>query len=323
MAMKLDTALKLYIALYVLCFALTWFISVPMLIHVSPENECLLFVTPYVRYGSAATCYLMGLAPIFVAVCALVMIVLHIMQLKSLRAFLSKPGPWRSADYERPPHIYWRMVVFHGIVTVIVVTITSILTAGYVDTCQNLYREVKTTIRGRFEVGKWGGSKGTNELYDRFANDHSIERYVNDRTDPWGRSASERSITCRSILTDFEIHYQLKLNRLNDPYNNAYIGPYSENERGLAGIRHTTIRDNLILELCLAGRRGARGGSGGLSPTSGFNPRNSASNQSMNSFQDPNRGYPVNYNDQSMDQEQYDLNEPEGYRTRLGNSSMI
>lgn len=34
-------------------------------------------------------------------------------------------------------------VVFHGIVTIIMVTITSILTAGYVDTCQNLYREVK------------------------------------------------------------------------------------------------------------------------------------------------------------------------------------
>lgn len=576
MAMKLDTALKLYIVLYVLCFALTWFISVPMLIHVAPDNECLLFVTPYMRYGSAATCYIMGLTPIFVAVCALVMIVLHIMQLKSLKAFLSRPGPWRSADYERPPHIYWRMVVFHGIVTIIMVTITSILTAGYVDTCQNLYREVKTTIRGRFEVGKWGGSKGTNELYDRFANDHSIERYVNDRTDPWGRSASERSITCRSILTDYEIHYQLKLNQLNDPYNNAYIGPYSEHERGLADIRHTTIRDNLILELCLAGcwistvlwliililmlfmrhhlrarladesvwggsefggsrrggsrmsgndfdkmsqsrysqfsgsdmssarrgrghrsgsqpppsengypghqdslqglpfqapdraapiyhrqasnpqqqknllsyfvenqpsedevdidaalgdypphdddminppideflpnesaldtsfefpidpdekadpipmgdavssgtmrhipihlnqdsyhsapsprtpvtpssshhaprsqrgqpqflvnrpqdptrvvgRRGARGGSGGLSPTSRFAPRNSASNQSMNSFQDHSRGgYPANYNDQSMmDQEQYDLNGPEGYRTRLGNSSMI
>eukprot|EP00095_Tigriopus_kingsejongensis_P011144 maker-scaffold534_size144770-snap-gene-0.37 protein:Tk11144 transcript:maker-scaffold534_size144770-snap-gene-0.37-mRNA-1 annotation:"hypothetical protein CGI_10017331" len=253
MAMKLETALKLYIVLYVLCFCLTWFVSVPMLIHVVPDNECLLFVSPFMNYGSSATCHIVGFAPLFVAVSALLLIVLHIIQLRSLRVFLSKPGPWRSADYERPPHIYWRMVIFHGLVTIGMIAITAILTAGYVDTCTNLYREVQSTLRGRYEVGKWGGAKGNNELYDRFANDHSIERYLSESRDPWGRSAAERSITCRSILTDFEIHYQLKLNHLKDPYNNAYIGPYSEHERGLADIRHTTIRDNMILELCLAG----------------------------------------------------------------------
>ena len=52
--MKLDAALKLYIALYCLCFLLTWLISVPMLIHVTPQSECLLFVTPYVEYGPSA-----------------------------------------------------------------------------------------------------------------------------------------------------------------------------------------------------------------------------------------------------------------------------
>ena len=52
--MKLDQALKLYIALYFLCFGLTWMISVPMLIHVTPESECLLFVSPYVKYGPSA-----------------------------------------------------------------------------------------------------------------------------------------------------------------------------------------------------------------------------------------------------------------------------
>ena len=52
--MKLDTALKLYITLYVLCFLLTWLVSVPMLIHVMPRSECLLFVTPYIKYGPPA-----------------------------------------------------------------------------------------------------------------------------------------------------------------------------------------------------------------------------------------------------------------------------
>ncbi len=54
MGMKLDQALKLYMALYVLCFALTWLLSVPLLVHVSPRSECLLFVNRYVQYGSAS-----------------------------------------------------------------------------------------------------------------------------------------------------------------------------------------------------------------------------------------------------------------------------
>ena len=53
--MKLDAALKLYIALYFICFLFSWFVSVPMLLHVSEEGECLLFVSPYIEYGSSAS----------------------------------------------------------------------------------------------------------------------------------------------------------------------------------------------------------------------------------------------------------------------------
>ena len=51
--MKLDQALKLYISLYVLCFMLTWLVSIPMLVHVMPHQECLLFVQRTIEYGPA------------------------------------------------------------------------------------------------------------------------------------------------------------------------------------------------------------------------------------------------------------------------------
>ena len=127
--MKLDQALKLYIALYFLCFGLTWMISVPMLIHVTPESECLLFVSPYVKYGPSAgksteiffsssiksiyfsACNFVGFAPIAVALATAVLIVLHMMQLKSLKSFLRQPGPHQSSNYhQRPTHIFWRLV---------------------------------------------------------------------------------------------------------------------------------------------------------------------------------------------------------------------
>ena len=43
--MKLEGALKLYLVLYFLAFLATFMVTVPMLLHVVPESECLLFVT--------------------------------------------------------------------------------------------------------------------------------------------------------------------------------------------------------------------------------------------------------------------------------------
>ena len=43
-AMKLEGALKLYTVLYFLAFLFTFMMSVPMLKHVMPKSECLLFV---------------------------------------------------------------------------------------------------------------------------------------------------------------------------------------------------------------------------------------------------------------------------------------
>ena len=43
-------------------------------------------------------------------------------------------------------------------------------------------------------------------------------RYTNPNTDGWGNSAYEYGITCRNILTDPEIHSQLKTNHAANPY---------------------------------------------------------------------------------------------------------
>ena len=42
--MKLEGALKLYGVLYFLAFIFTFLMSIPMLMHVMPKSECLLFV---------------------------------------------------------------------------------------------------------------------------------------------------------------------------------------------------------------------------------------------------------------------------------------
>ena len=61
---------------------------------------------------SFTACNLVGFLPILVAVCAVVLIVLHLLQLRNLNSFIMERGPRHSKQYhnERPPHIFWRMV---------------------------------------------------------------------------------------------------------------------------------------------------------------------------------------------------------------------
>ena len=45
------------------------------------------------------------------AVATVVLIILHSIQLRNLKAFFRKPGSHRSSEYQgRPPHIFWRIV---------------------------------------------------------------------------------------------------------------------------------------------------------------------------------------------------------------------
>ncbi len=63
-----------------------------------------------VRIYFCVACNVVGFLPIFVALSAVVLIVLHCLQLRSLYAFLSKPGPHSSSHHNRPTQIFWRMV---------------------------------------------------------------------------------------------------------------------------------------------------------------------------------------------------------------------
>ena len=94
--MKLEGALKLYTVLYFLAFLFTFMMSVPMLKHVMPKSECLLFVQvrkldtnntnndynwcfqetyskgkPSFSYGSPGGCLAAGFLPLVVALGAL------------------------------------------------------------------------------------------------------------------------------------------------------------------------------------------------------------------------------------------------------------
>ena len=79
-------------------------------------------------------------------------------------------------------------------------------------------------------------------------------RYTNRNRDSYGQSAYEYGITCRNILTDPEIHSQLKQNHADNPYyRHQYIFSYDNDLADVGNIRFFAYRNNMILELCMAG----------------------------------------------------------------------
>ena len=82
----------------------------------------------------------------------------------------------------------------------------------------------------------------------------SPSRYTNRNRDSYGQSAYEYGITCRNILTDPEIHSQLKQNHADNPYyRHQYIFSYDNDLADVGNIRFFAYRNNMILELCMAG----------------------------------------------------------------------
>ena len=90
-----------------------------MRLNINPETKSIwmyLFETEKKNLLSFSACNFVGFTPIFVAVATVVLIVLHVIQLRSLKTFLRKPGPHSSNYHDRPTHIFWRMVRFFKII---------------------------------------------------------------------------------------------------------------------------------------------------------------------------------------------------------------
>lgn len=113
-------------------------------------------------------------------------------------------------------------VVLHAVVTLLMVIATLIMTAGYGTTCANLELEVKQKVRARVSTDRFGGGDGIYEVYDRYQDSRSIQRYVNPTTNVWGNNIFEQGITCRTILTDVEITRMLKEHHESNPLFRRY-----------------------------------------------------------------------------------------------------
>lgn len=258
--MKLEGALKLYMVLYFFAFLFTFLMSIPMLLHVMPKSECLLFVKTSrdqekkFEYGSPGGCIAAGVLPLLVAVGALGLMLAQWLQLRKLRAHLDNPE--MSSDEYRAEcrKTFWNMIAAHCCIGGLVLVIACILSAGYALTCRSIYLIVEKEIRFRISHTP-NSNRGQQQVHENFASDQSFNRYTNQNLNTLGQNRHENSITCRSLLTDKTNHFELKKNHQRNDFYSQYYG-FQNNDNSLSDIgnfEHFAFQDNLRLEMTLAG----------------------------------------------------------------------
>eukprot|EP00090_Calanus_glacialis_P001056 TRINITY_DN10752_c0_g1_i1.p1 TRINITY_DN10752_c0_g1~~TRINITY_DN10752_c0_g1_i1.p1 ORF type:complete len:485 (+),score=71.77 TRINITY_DN10752_c0_g1_i1:100-1554(+) len=258
--MKLEGALKLYMVLYFFAFLFTFLMSIPMLLHVMPKSECLLFVKTSndqekkFEYGSPGGCMAAGILPLLVALGALGLMLAQWLQLRKLRAHLDNPE--MSSDEYRAEcrKTFWKMIAAHCCIGGLVLVIACILSAGYALTCRSIYLIVEKEIRFRISHTP-NSNRGQQQVHENFASDQSFNRYTNQNLNTLGQNRHENSITCRSLLTDKTNHFELKKNHQRNDFYSQYYG-FQNNDNSLSDIgnfEHFAFQDNLRLEMTLAG----------------------------------------------------------------------
>jgi len=266
--MKLEKALMLYMVLYFIAFISTFLVSIPMLLHVVPKSECLLFVgysNEHNReffYGSPGGCYAAGLLPLVVAVGAIGLGFLQLLQLMNLRHHLRNPEMSSDEYRYKCRKIFWRMIILHCILGALVLAIACIVTAGYALTCRNLYIVVERTIRSRVANIPNNNRHQYNpqqNIHESFASDHLANRYQNNHLNFFGQNEFENSITCRNLFTDPENHYKLKKSHQTHNYLNSIVQfeGFANNPgdqlADVGNFGNIAFTDNLRIECTLAG----------------------------------------------------------------------
>jgi len=262
--MKLEGALKLYMVLYFIAFLLTFLMSIPMLLHVVPMSECLLFVTSSYEqskrfeYGSPNGCYAAGTLPLVVAVGAIGLMFVQYLQLTKLRDHLRNPEMSSDEYRYNCRKMFWRMIIVHSCLGFLVLCIAGIISAGYAISCRDMYLVVEKEIRARVAINPNPSSQYNQQnVQESFASDHVVTRYLYNNLNVLGQNRFENSITCRSLFTDKTNHYYLwKNHQNNDLYGNQHHGFWNNNDNNgydVGNFANTAFTNNLRIECALAG----------------------------------------------------------------------
>lgn len=220
--------------------------SIPMVMHVYPQSECLLFSHPFgggrLSYGTHATCNLVAYVFLFVIIGALYLFV---------RCFYERRrrhGHAKAGKFE-DQHVPKTILGIHAAVTCLALLLTLITTAGYIAACENLHDIVSQNVQNKLNTNPYE-TRGE-EILTRYEDDYKFHRYTNRYGNAFGSEFYTIRVTCRSILTDPEIHQ--KLHDTHYERQSRYYGYWYGQDLYAYDSQYEATKTNALIEASLGG----------------------------------------------------------------------
>jgi len=238
---SLRSMLVSLMTIYVLSVIGALMAAIPMILHVNPRSECILFASQE-GYGHYALCAMVGWVNLIMVVGAIFLIFLCSAEYRR-RSGHAKTGKFE--DQNVPTLILFGTCVFFGLSLVL----TIITTAGYQSACDSLSIGPKAQLRSKLNTDPYN-TRGE-EIGSLYEEDLAFHRYTNKYGNAYGAQIFTQGITCRSVLTDPDIHQ-----KLHDKHHNklaAYHGYWYQEDLFPFNSAYEANRVNALVESSLAG----------------------------------------------------------------------
>jgi len=243
-----EKAMLILMILYVLVVVFGFVASIPMIWHVYPQSECLLFAGPegpdgnILSYGTHATCNIVAYVFLFVIFGAIYLFVRCLLE-RRRRHGHAKAGKFE--DQRVPSSILF----LHIAVTLLALLLTLLTTTGYIVACDNLHGGVSKNVQAKLNENPYE-TRGE-EILTRYEDDYKFHRYTNRYGNAFGSEFYTIRITCRSILTDPEIHQ--KLHDTHTQKHSRYYGYWYGIDTYAYDSQYEATKTNALVEASMGG----------------------------------------------------------------------
>jgi len=241
-----EKAMLILMILYGCAVVFGFLASIPMVMHVYPQSECLLFSYPYggdrLSYGSHATCNIVAYVFLFVIFGAIYLFV------RCLFDRRRRHGHAKAGKFE-DQRVPMSILFFHLVVTLLALLLTLLTTSGYIMACENLQGQVSGNIANKLNANPYE-TRGE-EILTRYEDDYKFHRYTNRYGNAFGSEFYTIRITCRSILTDPEIHQ--KLHDTHTERHSRYYGYWYGVDTYAYDSQYEATKTNALIEASMGG----------------------------------------------------------------------
>eukprot|EP00095_Tigriopus_kingsejongensis_P009673 maker-scaffold84_size396325-snap-gene-0.18 protein:Tk09673 transcript:maker-scaffold84_size396325-snap-gene-0.18-mRNA-1 annotation:"eif2 kinase if2k-d (incomplete catalytic triad)" len=241
---ELKKCLIILLILYALVLLFGLLASISMIIHVTPQSECLLYsyqIQAKLSYGHYATCNVVAYMFVVVVIMAGALMALVFNELRKLRS--------HHPSYEVEQKIPVKIISLHFMGMVLALFLTLLTTIGYVVACNNLQEGINSSVLNKLNSDPYA-TRGE-EIQTRYEDDYKFHRYTNRYGNAFGSEFYSIKITCRSILTDPEIHQ--KLHDHHYEQQSRYYGYWYGQDLFTFNSQEEASKTNALMESTMAG----------------------------------------------------------------------